>query len=144
ARTRQGRVRRLTSAQRWAIAASVLVALTLSAWWFTQWRSFEQTPAIASVLQDVDEQLGTEKQPRLERNATAEPGDKTAAAEQAPQSDEEESAPPARSNRIAMQTEKRAQSVDTVNDALVVDQGRQEKLDPRGAVAYEEPARTGV
>lgn len=142
ARTGQGRVRRLTSAQRWAIAASVLVAFTLSTWWFTQWRSFEETPVVASVPLDVNEQLGTDEQQRLEQNATPESGDETASAEQAPQS--EESAPPTRSNRIAMQTEKQAQSMDTVDETVVVDYGTQKKSDLTGAVAKVEPTRTSA
>ncbi|MFC7523312.1 carboxypeptidase-like regulatory domain-containing protein [Parapedobacter sp. GCM10030251] len=143
ARTGQGRVRRLSSAQRWAIAASILVAFTLSTWWFTQWRSFEQTPATASVPPEVDEQLGTDERQRLERYAVPESSDETTTAEQAPQS--EEPASPDRSDRIAMQTEKQAQSMDTADETVVVvDYGTQKKSELIGAVASKESAQTGV
>lgn len=142
ARTEQDRVRRLTSVQRWTIAASILVAFTLSTWWFTQWRSFEQTPAVASVPPEVDEQLGTDERQRLEHYSAPESNDQTTSAGQAPQS--EKPASPDRSNRIAMQAEKKAQSIDTADEVVVVGYGTQKKSDLVGAVANKEPAQTSA
>lgn len=136
-RTRHGRVRRLAPIQRWAIAATLLVGFSLGTLWFTQWRSFEQKPEVASTPTDSGEQ-------RLAPYGTSESHDETASedAVKVPQSEisvrEEPKAVKQDQKRLALQTKKQAQTTDTLDQVVVVGFGRQKKMSLTGAVAEVE------
>lgn len=75
ARAQRSGLRRLVPAQRWAIAATVLVAFTVGTLWFTQWQTLEENqPEIASAP------AGTEA-PRTEEQAIARKSDDQAEAD---------------------------------------------------------------
>jgi len=57
-RTGRGRTRQLTPFQRWAVAASVLLALTISTLWFTRQDMLEQSqPTLATTSTDTGAQF---------------------------------------------------------------------------------------
>lgn len=156
-RSGRSRTRRLAPIQRWAVAASVLVAVTFGVLWFTQRLTLEESqPDIASVSVDTEER-------RPETPVTPGSGDEApsegAAAEQVPQpeaptkkeavtqtgkrlaaapTEDTDRASPL-GDRLARQTEKQAQSVDTVDETVVVGYGTQKRENLTGSVAKVEP-----
>jgi|GEM_PF-905133 len=158
-RSGQSRTRRLVPVQRWAVAASVLVAVTLGALWFTQRLTLEESQLdIASVPGDTEER-------RPDMPVTPGSGDETAsegaAAEQAPQSEapakkeavtqtgkrlataptEDTGTVSPLADRLALQTEKQAQPADTLDKTVVVGYGTQKRENLTGAVTKAEPLR---
>lgn len=155
-RTRRGGTRRLATAQRWAIAATVLVAFTLGTLWFTEWRVPEQSQA-ELVSAPIEAET-----PRLEQPVTPEEGvtSEGAAAVQSPQSkvpaaraladqrqqrlaaaptvplrESAEGSAEAIGSTDRQTAAKQTQSMDTLDETVVVGYGAQKKADLTGAVA---------
>ena len=133
ARTGRDRPRRLVAVQRWAIAASVLIALAVGVRWFTSgWHPSEQLPTVASVPVDVVPSP-IDKEPVPERSQPEAPPTK-------------ESAPSSKSvvrvtatNETAPAIEERAHPT---NDIVVVEFGKQKKSELVGAIAEPESLDT--
>lgn len=167
ARTGRGRTRRLVPAQRWAIAATVLIAFSLGTLWFTQWRTSELSqPNLASAPAEAET-------PRSERPATSTPTDEVApegtAVVQSPQAKAPavKNPPRQRQKHLAaapkaplresaedtaeaigltgrLAAKKQRRLMDTLDETVVVGYGAQKKANLTGAVAKVEPSRAAV
>ncbi len=131
-RAGHGRTRRLAPAQRWAVAASVLVAVTLGTLWLTQRLTVgESQPDIASVPAEAEVHADdTAAEPP---HQPAAPAKKEAIPETPKRVAAAPAAIPPRADRVALRTEKPAKPEDTL-DEVVVGYGTQKKMDLTGAV----------
>lgn len=133
----RGRVRRLAPIQRWAIAATVLVAFTLGTLWFSQWHTLDENqPTIASAPADTGTQQAEQRavsspHETLRKNA-AEETTATAPPSKPPTSATEADA--ASKSAAAPATVTKEQASDTSEPPVVIGYGRQERSSVVGAV----------
>ncbi|WP_353196281.1 TonB family protein [Parapedobacter defluvii] len=133
----RGRVRRLAPIQRWAIAATVLVAFTLGTLWFSQWHTLDENqPTIASAPADTGTQQAEQRavsspHETLRKNA-AEETTATAPPSKPPTSATEADA--ASKSAAAPATVTKEQASDTSEPPVVIGYGRQERSGVVGAV----------
>ncbi|MGK6352801.1 carboxypeptidase-like regulatory domain-containing protein [Parapedobacter sp. DT-150] len=151
-RTQRGRTRRLLPFQRWAVAASVLLALTISTLWFMRQDVQEQNqPAVASAPSDALEQRSERPAAPTSGDAEEAPAAKQAAPSAAPAKEEPaqvqrlartttegEAAASAPRNKTSKPVESAERIRDTQEAAVVIRYGTQKASTITGAIHLPE------